>query len=438
MSTQHFKPSLKHKLSFIGVSTALILLSGCSTDDGDSNSRKAVAIDVTIPSVLQKNTTTTVPISLAYTSSMPVGEDSNDSRTVTISDTSSCSPKLTINPGALNIIVGAPATSFDLTTPAVACAHVVQIDVSGSTSSVTTGTVTVLDNAVVSVGLFTPAGVATTTVIQGNSVKLRFTSPSDWEGVIADQIYAVSTGPSGVTFTGSPCSLTPDVTTSCEVTAAVAGSVTPASYSFSITKESGTVVNPDITSLNYTVTNPALISGTISLPRTGQTSTDPIVAPLSSGADGSLEEGVAWNVPRFSSGATSGSTTLCVTSGGVVNDSLTSLMWTNDADLPSSGAITWDESLTYANALTLCGYDDWRLPNRNELSSLINYAVSSQSTWLANSGGFTNVQSANYWSSSTYAPNTDGAWSVFFSDGGVNGSNKSSFVRVWPVRGSSE
>jgi len=145
---------------------------------------------------------------------MPVAAESDDIRTVVISDTSTCSPKLTITPSALNIVVGAPATSFDLTAPTETCAHVVQINVSGSTPSVTSEPVLVLDKAIVEVGLFTTSGAVTTTVVQDGSVNIRFTSPSDWEEVTAVQSYSVSTVPSGVTFSNNPCSLTPGSSTS--------------------------------------------------------------------------------------------------------------------------------------------------------------------------------------------------------------------------------
>jgi len=212
--------------------------------------------------------------------------------------------------------------------------------------------------------------------------------------------------------------------------------VSPATYVFEISKEPGTDVNTDISNLNYTVTSSyAPIVGVIQLPQTGQTPTDPIIAPLSSGADGSLQEGVAWDVPRFSSGATSGGSVICTTSGGVVNDSLTGLVWTQDASL--FGNANWDDALANADSLNLCGYDDWRLPNSNELSSLINYAASSQATWLTNSGGFANVQETFYLTSSTVASSDIQMWIVHFSFGNTATSYKNNHTAVWYTRGTS-
>ena len=52
---------------------------------------------------------------------------------------------------------------------------------------------------------------------------------------------------------------------------------------------------------------------------------------------------------------------------GTVTDLDTHLMW---AQVPSS-ALTWTGALAYAEALTLGGYSDWRLPNVKELQTLV-------------------------------------------------------------------
>jgi hypothetical protein len=98
----------------------------------------------------------------------------------------------------------------------------------------------------------------------------------------------------------------------------------------------------------------------INLPETGQTkcydSNNPAneIICVGTGQDGELKAGVAWPSPRF----TVDGTGLCVT------DNLTGLMWVRP---PDSIFRTWANALTYANGLSLCGYDDWRLPNRKEL-----------------------------------------------------------------------
>jgi len=102
-------------------------------------------------------------------------------------------------------------------------------------------------------------------------------------------------------------------------------------------------------------------------------------------------------------------------SGDCVNDNLTGLMWAKNGNLPN-GPRNWQGALDYVASINsssgLCGYKDWRLPNMNELESLINASEDDRATWL-NTQGFSNVQSEYYWSSSEYAANTDlYAWAV--------------------------
>ena len=62
-------------------------------------------------------------------------------------------------------------------------------------------------------------------------------------------------------------------------------------------------------------------------------------------------------------------TTKTVNDDVVVNDLITGLMWQKDWN----SRITWKEALKYCEDLDYAGYTDWRLPNKNELASLINF-----------------------------------------------------------------
>ena len=158
------------------------------------------------------------------------------------------------------------------------------------------------------------------------------------------------------------------------------------------------------------------LAATVDLPKTGQTTSYAV------GDDGDLEVGVAWPSPRFTDNL-----------DDTVTDNLTGLMWTKDANL--AGIKTWGDALTYVNALGLAGYNDWRLANVNELESLINAEEASSTAWL-NTQGFTEVQDAIYWSSTTYDNNTDNAWVVHIGDGYVIASNPKTPTTydLWPVR----
>jgi len=169
----------------------------------------------------------------------------------------------------------------------------------------------------------------------------------------------------------------------------------------------------------------------ICLPQTGQTicyetSGGVIPCPLT-GQDGEIQAGVVGPVPRFTDYGS-----------GAVTDNLTGLMWTTNANLPNGGR-TWQQALDYVKGMNDStypnfGYTDWRLPNRKELHSLMDFSRYNPALPLGHP--FTNVHGYNnYWSSTTYALYTNSAWIVPMWYGDVGVSNKSLFdVYVWPVR----
>jgi hypothetical protein len=158
-------------------------------------------------------------------------------------------------------------------------------------------------------------------------------------------------------------------------------------------------------------------AGVISLPQTGQTTS------FAAGDDGAVRAGLEWPATRFT------------VSSACVTDNLTGLVWARNANL-NGGPQTWDSAVDLAKSQTLCGRSDWRLPNLNELESLINAAGSEPATWLV-SQGFTAVQANPYWASTTYVNDTTNAWFVCMCDGGTGNVIKtnSTVVYTWPVAG---
>lgn len=174
--------------------------------------------------------------------------------------------------------------------------------------------------------------------------------------------------------------------------------------------------------------------GTYFLPRTGQTTV------YSPGDDGDTRAGVAWPSPRFTD-----------TGDGTVKDRLTGLVWLKDAncmltqysgqdtDGTKDGAVQWHKAINFVVGINNLGhpncgatYTDWRLPNINELNSLLDNSRHGPALPLGHP--FTNVQ-GGYWSSTTYAMDASQAKGVDFQLGGAGASVKTDVFNVWPVRG---
>ena len=115
---------------------------------------------------------------------------------------------------------------------------------------------------------------------------------------------------------------------------------------------------------------------------------------------------------------------------GTVTDNLTGLMWTTNAN---HGAVLWDAAIDYCNSYSLAGYDDWRLPNINELHSLIDLSQSDPALPVGHP--FTGVLSEGYWSSTTSEGFPDLAWETSLINGYMNHVYKDLIYYVWPVRG---
>ena len=86
-----------------------------------------------------------------------------------------------------------------------------------------------------------------------------------------------------------------------------------------------------------------------------------------------------------------------------------------------------DTAASYCTALNLGGYDDWRLPTKEELFGI----VKSDATNPSISAVFQHTASAFYWSSTTWAGGSSFAWRIFFYSGfqGDDNKNYSNYVR---------
>jgi len=105
-------------------------------------------------------------------------------------------------------------------------------------------------------------------------------------------------------------------------------------------------------------------------------------------------------------------------------DTKTGLMWQAE----SQDKMTWHDAMEYAEDLSEGGYDDWRLPTIEELTTLIDYTQTLPATNIPN------IRSSTYWSSTTYASSTSSAWYVYFRSGSVGYGSKSYSYYVRCVR----
>ena len=106
----------------------------------------------------------------------------------------------------------------------------------------------------------------------------------------------------------------------------------------------------------------------------------------------------------------------------VVEDTTTGLMWQGcpgkrTQEKCSSGTIetvTWKEALKYCADLGFGGYDDWRLPNRRELLSIVNW---SKTNPAIDEKIFPATPNSFFWTSSSRAKDHLEAWYVDFRSG---------------------
>lgn len=115
---------------------------------------------------------------------------------------------------------------------------------------------------------------------------------------------------------------------------------------------------------------------------------------------------------------------------GTVTDTETGLMWVKNPVAAGVGGVsTWNDAVQACENLAYAGHNDWRLPNINELSSLIDNSRNAPAIDPA----ITSL-SSNYWSSTVYTHSTDYAWYVNFNYGYVHCFYQTNYYYIRPVR----
>jgi hypothetical protein len=137
---------------------------------------------------------------------------------------------------------------------------------------------------------------------------------------------------------------------------------------------------------------------------------------------------------------------------GTVTDNGTGLMWEklsddgsiHDKDNSYLWQAAFDTKIATLNSQSFAGHDDWRLPNRFELDSLVNLGTSGPATHTNFASSCTPgctvltcscTRPDYYWSGTTYLASPIYAWTVYFNAGDTYASKKSVAYFVRAVRG---
>lgn len=113
-------------------------------------------------------------------------------------------------------------------------------------------------------------------------------------------------------------------------------------------------------------------------------------------------------------------------SGDIVTDNVTKLQWQDNSDANETTK-SWEEAIAYCEGLTLGGFEDWRMPNINELLSIADKnkaaapAISDVFEYVAYTPNNLTLYTVVYWSSTTSLYNDywgeDRAYTVNFNYG---------------------
>ena len=109
----------------------------------------------------------------------------------------------------------------------------------------------------------------------------------------------------------------------------------------------------------------------------------------------------------------------------VVTSMVTGLIWQKN----TASSLSWEDALAYCENLEYADLTDWRLPNKKELLSLLNYE------FLSPCSDFPDTPLGTFWSSSTYVGDVTKGWGIGFSSGDVYHWSKANLYKARCVRG---
>ncbi|WP_119343221.1 Lcl C-terminal domain-containing protein [Facilibium subflavum] len=211
--------------------SSAMLLSACGGGSGGSSNPspspspsptptptpQAGSLDLSAPSTFEPGATHNVTVAVnPKVLQMAALASTNNKVNVSLTDISSCDPKLTIKPASQQVSVGDNAV-FTVTAPTQSCAHRLKATADGLEAKeqrlpVVPGDITA------SVALQNNAKEAITDIPQGKSGYVIFTHNGDWGTVNNSQTYTLTTDATGITFNpaNGQCSISGTVP-SCQV-----------------------------------------------------------------------------------------------------------------------------------------------------------------------------------------------------------------------------
>ncbi len=104
------------------------------------------------------------------------------------------------------------------------------------------------------------------------------------------------------------------------------------------------------------------------------------------------------------------------------------------AKSPPATKYNWDNANKYVKELKLCGFNNWRLPTKEEQVELQKNIGSYAAFAWFNTHGFDNIQTDFYWSGDSYTKDNHDAWGIYMYSSKVYNEPKSSLNYIWPVR----
>jgi len=117
-----------------------------------------------------------------------------------------------------------------------------------------------------------------------------------------------------------------------------------------------------------------------------------------------------------------------------VRDNRSGLTWEVKTSINKYLKYTYSEAFDYADQVkqaNLCGYSDWRIPDIDELITLVDYGNYSSAI---KTSYFANTNSSKYWTGSLNAKYSQNALNIHFHDGDLDYSNTSNSRYVRLVR----